>query len=98
MRGGWVAPPVPDPRDAHTMGVSRSPSAQEIGDLRMDISASAARRSFTSLIKWVIEGRVAVEIVSSQGAAVLMPADENATWQETAYLLRSPANALRLID
>lgn len=27
-----------------------------------------------------------------------MPADEYATWKETAYLFRSPANARRLLD
>ncbi len=40
----------------------------------------------------------AVEIVSHKGNAVLMPADEYAAWQETAYLFRSPANARRLLD
>ena len=43
-------------------------------------------------------GRDAVEIVSRKGNAVLMPADEYAAWQETAYLFRSPANARRLLD
>ena len=30
--------------------------------------------------------------------AALMPAGEDAAWQETAYLFRSPANARRLLD
>ena len=34
----------------------------------------------------------------SSGRAVLMPADEYASWQETAHLFRSPKNALRLLD
>ncbi|MFC2780282.1 type II toxin-antitoxin system prevent-host-death family antitoxin [Actinomyces sp.] len=37
------------------------------------------------------------EIVSSNGRAVLMLADEYASWQ-TAYLFRSTKNARRLLD
>ena len=40
----------------------------------------------------------AIEIVSSNGRAVLIPADEYASWQEIAHLFRSPKNALRLLD
>ena len=34
----------------------------------------------------------------SSGRAVLMPADEYASWQESAHLFRSPKNARRLLD
>lgn len=64
----------------------------------MSISASEARRTLFPLIESVNEDRDAVEIVSRKGNAVLMPADEYAAWQETAYLFRSPANARRLLD
>lgn len=64
----------------------------------MSISASEARRTLFPLIERVNEDREAVEIVSRKGNAVLMPADEYAAWQETAYLFRSPANARRLLD
>ena len=64
----------------------------------MSISASEARRTLFPLIERVNEDQVAVEIVSRGGNAVLMPADEYAAWQETAYLFRSPANARRLLD
>jgi antitoxin YefM len=64
----------------------------------MSISASEARKTLFPLIQRVNEDRVAVEIVSRNGNAVLMPADEYAAWQETAYLFRSPANARRLLD
>ncbi|GAA1581894.1 antitoxin YefM [Mycolicibacterium mucogenicum 261Sha1.1M5] len=64
----------------------------------MSISASEARRSLFPLIEQVNADREAVEIVSRRGNAVLMPADEYAAWQETAYLFRSPTNARRLLD
>ena len=50
------------------------------------------------LIERVNADRDAVEIVSREGNAVLMPTEEYAAWQETAYLFRSPANARRLLD
>ncbi|WP_439248168.1 type II toxin-antitoxin system Phd/YefM family antitoxin [Micrococcus luteus] len=64
----------------------------------MSISASEARKTLFPLIERVNADREAVEIVSRRGNAVLMPADEYAAWQETAYLFRSPANARRLLD
>lgn len=64
----------------------------------MSISASEARKTLFPLIERVNDDREAVEIVSRKGNAVLMPADEYASWQETAYLFRSPANARRLLD
>lgn len=64
----------------------------------MSISASEARKTLFPLIERVNEDHDAVEIVSRNGNAVLMPADEYAAWQETAYLFRSPANARRLLD
>ncbi|MBD2762479.1 type II toxin-antitoxin system prevent-host-death family antitoxin [Kocuria sp. cx-455] len=64
----------------------------------MSISGSEARKTLFPLIQRVNEDRDAVEIVSRKGNAVLMPADEYAAWQETAYLFRSPANARRLLD
>ncbi|AVM62907.1 type II toxin-antitoxin system Phd/YefM family antitoxin [Actinomyces sp. oral taxon 897] len=64
----------------------------------MSISVSQARRTLFPLIEQVTSDRVPVEIVSRKGSVVLMPADEYAAWQETAYLFRSPANARRLLD
>src|SRR5690606_40680120 len=62
----------------------------------MSITASEARRNLFPLIERVNEDRTIVEIVSRRGNAVLMAADEYAALAETAYLLRSPANARRL--
>ena len=64
----------------------------------MSISASEARQKLFPLIEQVNADRVAVEIVSRKGNAVLMPTEEYAAWQETAYLFRSPANARRLLE
>ena len=64
----------------------------------MSISASEARKRLFPLIERVNEDQEAIEIVSRKGNAVLMPADEYAAWQETAYLFRSPSNARRLLD
>jgi len=64
----------------------------------MSMSASEARRALFPLIERVNQDRNAVEIVSHKGNVVLMPADEYAAWQETAYLFRSPVNARRLLD
>ena len=64
----------------------------------MSISASEARKTLYPLIERVNADHDAVEIVSRKGSAVLMPADEYAAWQETAYLFRSPENARRLLD
>lgn len=66
--------------------------------ISVSITASEARRTLFPLIERINADRDAVEIVSRRGNAVLMPADEYAAWQETAYLFRSPANARRLLD
>lgn len=64
----------------------------------MSISASEARRTLYPLIQRVNDDQDAVEIVSRQGNAVLISADEYTAWKESAYLFRSPANARRLLD
>ncbi len=62
------------------------------------ISASDAARTLRSLVARVVDDHDAVEIVSDRGNAVLLPADEYASWRETAHLFRPPANARRLLD
>lgn len=63
----------------------------------MSITASEARRNLFPLIEQVNDDRSVIEIVSRRGNAVLMSADDYAAMQETAYLLRSPENARRLL-
>ncbi len=64
----------------------------------MAITASEARRTLFPLIEQVNEDAIAVEITSKAGSAVLISLAEYEALQETAYLLRSPANAQRLRD
>ena len=64
----------------------------------MAISASEARSHLFPLIQRVNDDHVPVRISSKSGDAVLMSADDFDSWQETIYLLRSPANAMRLME
>jgi antitoxin YefM len=64
----------------------------------MAVTASEARKQLFPLIEKVNNDRVVVEITSRRGNAVLVSADEYAALEETAYLLRVPANAKRLLE
>ena len=64
----------------------------------MSVTASEARKNLFPLIERVNNDRVTVEITSRRGNAVLVSADEFAALEETAHLLRVPANAQRLIE
>jgi antitoxin YefM len=55
--------------------------------------ASEARKNLFPLIEEVNNDRTTVHITSKRGNAVLMSEDDYNSWQETIYLLRSPANA-----
>lgn len=63
---------------------------------RMSITATEARARLFPLIEEVNADQKAIEIISKRGTAYLVPADEYESWQETMYLLSSPANAERL--
>jgi len=62
------------------------------------ISASEARARLFPLLQQVNDDHVPVRINSKTGDAVLMSAEDFDSWQETIYLLRSPANARRLME
>jgi antitoxin YefM len=64
----------------------------------MAISASEARAHLFPLIQQVNDDHQPVRINSKGGDAVLMSAQDFDSWQETIYLLRSPANARRLME
>ena len=64
----------------------------------MSISASEARQRLFPLLEQVNTDHQPVRITSKAGDAVLMSADDNDSWQETVYLLRSPENARRLME
>lgn len=62
------------------------------------ISASEARKALFPLIERVNTDHTPVEIVSKRGNAVLVSKDDWDAIVETNYLLRSPANARRLME
>ncbi len=64
----------------------------------MAITASEARKNLFPLIEQVNDDRSSIEITSKRGAAVLMSRAEYDALEETAHLLRSPANARRLLE
>jgi len=64
----------------------------------MAITASEARKNLFPLIEQVNQDRTPVEITSKRGDAVLMAIDDYRALEETAYLLRSPANVRRLLE
>jgi len=64
----------------------------------MAITASEARKNLFPLIEQVNDDRTAVEITSRRGDAVLLSREDYEALEETAHLLRSPANARRLLE
>ena len=62
------------------------------------VSASEARANLFGLIERVNEDAAPVEITSRRGDAVLISRNEFEALEETAHLLRSPANAARLLE
>lgn len=64
----------------------------------MAITASEARKNLFALIEQVKDDSIAVEITSRRGGAVLMSRADYDALNETAHLLRAPANARRLIE
>jgi antitoxin YefM len=62
------------------------------------ISASEARRTLFPLIEQVNADHTPVEIVSKRGNAVLVSKEDWDSIVETNYLLRTPANAKRLME
>ncbi len=64
----------------------------------MTITASEARKNLFPLIEKVNDDRQPIEITSRKGDAVLMSKADYDALTETAWLLRTPANASRLIE
>jgi antitoxin YefM len=62
----------------------------------MAITATAARKELYRLLEEVNQDGDEIEITSKHGSAFLVSAHEYNALRETAYLLRSPANAARL--
>ena len=64
----------------------------------MAITASEARKNLFPLIEQVNNDRKPVEITSKRGDAVLLSRADYDALTETAWLLRVPANARRLLE
>ncbi len=64
----------------------------------MAVTVSEARKTLFPLIEQVNDDHVPVEITSKRGSAVLMSLEDYQALQETAHLLRVPANARRLLE
>jgi len=64
----------------------------------VSVTASQARARLFPLIQAVNDDQAAIEIVSRNGTAFLVSAEEYLALKETVYLLSSPANAARLRD
>lgn len=61
------------------------------------VTATQARKELFGMIQRVNNDHATVEIVSKRGNAVLMSKDDFDALVETAYLLRNPAGADRLL-
>ena len=64
----------------------------------MAITASEARKNLFPLIEQVNTDRNPIEITSKRGDAMLISVDDYRALEETAYLLRAPANVRRLLE
>lgn len=63
------------------------------------VSYSYARENLKAVIDRVVDDHLPIEITRQRGeGAVLVSESDWASIQETLYLLRSPANAKRLLD
>jgi antitoxin YefM len=62
------------------------------------ITATEARKNLFPLIEQVNDDRTPIEITSRRGDAVLLSRADYDALEETAHLLRSPANAKRLLE
>ena len=61
------------------------------------ITATEARKSLFGIIQQVNDDRTTIEVVSRHGNVVILSKDDYDALAETAYLLRNPANAGRLL-
>ncbi len=67
--------------------------------MTVETSYSEARQHLAALLDRAVDDRETIIITRRNGARVaLLAADELASYEETAYLLRSPANARRLLE
>ena len=70
----------------------------DFGGGTMTVTVTEARRNLFPLIQQVTEDHAPVEITSRHGDAVLISREEYDALEETAHLLRVPANAEHLLE
>ena len=68
------------------------------GGVPVAITASEARKNLFRLIEQVNDDRQPIEVTSKRGDAVLLSRADYDALTETAFLLRVPANARRLLE
>ena len=67
--------------------------------MTVETSYSEARQNLATLLDRAVNDRETIIITRRNGArAALLAADDLASYEETAYLLRSPANARRFLE
>ena len=67
--------------------------------MAIETSYSEARQHLAALLDRATDDRETIIITRRNGARVaLLSADELASYEETAHLMRSPANARRLLE
>jgi antitoxin YefM len=67
--------------------------------MAIETSYSEARQHLAALLDRATDDRETIIITRRNGARVaLLAADELSSYEETAHLMRSPANARRLLD
>ncbi len=71
---------------------------QLLEEIKMAITASEARKNLFPLIEQVNDDRKPIEITSKRGDAVLISKADYDALTETGFLLRVPANAVRLLE
>ena len=61
------------------------------------VTITEARKNLFGIAQAVIDDHDPVEVTTRHGSVVIVSAEDWSAMEETAYLLRSPANAARLI-
>jgi antitoxin YefM len=101
MRGkrqsGLTSSNVADEIDS-TTSISGTITRTTMKEPPMAVTASEARKNLFPLIEKVNDDRTPIEITSRRGDAVLLSRADYDALEETAHLLRVPANAKRLIE
>lgn len=93
LRHGWLRPLRLPPANTQWYTIR-----YHFREDAMAITASEARKNLFPLLEKVNEDRTPIEITSKRGDAVLLSIDDYRALEETAYLLRSPANVRRLLE